>query len=111
MHVKHLRDKLGAVGRRIVNVRGVGYKLVAARARPGTRRRRLDEAADLRPGLRGYVILSLLAVLIFAFYTLRLARSISFDALTRGLKRRPHGKGLRDSACSPRDGPPSWMRW
>jgi two-component system phosphate regulon sensor histidine kinase PhoR len=34
----------------------------------------------------GYVILSLLAVLIFAFYTLRLARGISFDALTRGLE-------------------------
>ncbi len=28
VHVKHLRDKLGATGRMIVNVRGVGYKLV-----------------------------------------------------------------------------------
>jgi len=28
VHVKHLRDKLGAAGRRIVNVRGVGYKFV-----------------------------------------------------------------------------------
>jgi len=27
VHVKHLRDKLGTAGRRIVNVRGVGYKL------------------------------------------------------------------------------------
>jgi len=34
----------------------------------------------------GYAILSLLAVLIFAFYTLRLARGISYDALTRGLE-------------------------
>jgi DNA-binding response OmpR family regulator len=32
VHVKHLRDKLGTAGRRIVNVRGVGYKLVAAGA-------------------------------------------------------------------------------
>ena len=30
VHVKHLRDKLGPTGKRIVNVRGVGYKLVAA---------------------------------------------------------------------------------
>ena len=30
VHVKHLRDKLGPAGKRIVNVRGVGYKLVAA---------------------------------------------------------------------------------
>jgi DNA-binding response OmpR family regulator len=27
VHVKHLRDKLGPAGQRIVNVRGVGYKL------------------------------------------------------------------------------------
>jgi DNA-binding response OmpR family regulator len=27
VHVKHLRDKLGTAGRRILNVRGVGYKL------------------------------------------------------------------------------------
>jgi two-component system phosphate regulon response regulator PhoB/two-component system alkaline phosphatase synthesis response regulator PhoP len=27
VHVKHLRDKLGPAGKRIVNVRGVGYKL------------------------------------------------------------------------------------
>jgi two-component system alkaline phosphatase synthesis response regulator PhoP len=27
VHVKHLRDKLGAAGQRIVNVRGVGYKI------------------------------------------------------------------------------------
>jgi DNA-binding response OmpR family regulator len=27
VHVKHLRDKLGGAGSRIVNVRGVGYKL------------------------------------------------------------------------------------
>ena len=27
VHVKHLRDKLGQTGQRIVNVRGVGYKL------------------------------------------------------------------------------------
>jgi len=32
VHVKHLRDKLGAHGSRIVNVRGVGYKLAAADA-------------------------------------------------------------------------------
>ena len=30
VHMKHLRDKLGPAGKRIVNVRGVGYKLVAA---------------------------------------------------------------------------------
>jgi DNA-binding response OmpR family regulator len=29
VHVKHLRDKLGTAGTRIVNVRGVGYKLAA----------------------------------------------------------------------------------
>ena len=29
VHVKHLRDKLGTVGKRVVNVRGVGYKLVS----------------------------------------------------------------------------------
>jgi DNA-binding response OmpR family regulator len=29
VHVKHLRDKLGPTGARIVNVRGVGYKLTA----------------------------------------------------------------------------------
>jgi DNA-binding response OmpR family regulator len=29
VHVKHLRDKLGAGGGRIVNVRGAGYKLAA----------------------------------------------------------------------------------
>jgi two-component system, OmpR family, phosphate regulon sensor histidine kinase PhoR len=34
----------------------------------------------------GYVVLSLLAVLIFAFYTMRLAGTMSFDALTRGLE-------------------------
>jgi two-component system, OmpR family, phosphate regulon sensor histidine kinase PhoR len=34
----------------------------------------------------GYVAVSLLAVLIFAFYTLRLAGTMSFDALTRGLE-------------------------
>jgi two-component system phosphate regulon response regulator PhoB/two-component system alkaline phosphatase synthesis response regulator PhoP len=28
VHIKNLRDKLGAAGRRIVTVRGVGYKLV-----------------------------------------------------------------------------------
>ena len=27
VHMKHLRDKLGALGARVVNVRGVGYKL------------------------------------------------------------------------------------
>jgi DNA-binding response OmpR family regulator len=27
VHVKHLRDKLGLTGKRIVNIRGVGYKL------------------------------------------------------------------------------------
>jgi two-component system alkaline phosphatase synthesis response regulator PhoP len=30
VHVKHLRDKLGPAGTRIINVRGVGYKLAAA---------------------------------------------------------------------------------
>jgi DNA-binding response OmpR family regulator len=30
VHVKHLRDKLGPAGARIINVRGVGYKLVTA---------------------------------------------------------------------------------
>jgi DNA-binding response OmpR family regulator len=30
VHVKHLRDKLGTRGKRIVNVRGVGYKLAAS---------------------------------------------------------------------------------
>ncbi len=34
----------------------------------------------------GYAIVSFLAVLVFAFYTLRLARDISFDTLTRGLE-------------------------
>ena len=34
----------------------------------------------------GYVVLSLLALLIFAAYTLRLARGISYDALTKGLE-------------------------
>jgi DNA-binding response OmpR family regulator len=39
VHVKHLRDKLGALGKRIVNVRGIGYKLAppqppASRERP-----------------------------------------------------------------------------
>jgi two-component system, OmpR family, phosphate regulon sensor histidine kinase PhoR len=34
----------------------------------------------------GYVVLSLLAVLIFSAYTLRLARGISYDALTKGLE-------------------------
>ena len=34
----------------------------------------------------GYVIVSLLAVLIFSFYTLRLVRGISYDALTQGLE-------------------------
>ena len=29
VHMKHLRDKLGSAGGRIVNVRGVGYKLAA----------------------------------------------------------------------------------
>jgi DNA-binding response OmpR family regulator len=33
VHVKHLRDKLGEAGRMIVNVRGVGYKLVDAHER------------------------------------------------------------------------------
>jgi two-component system phosphate regulon sensor histidine kinase PhoR len=33
----------------------------------------------------GYVVVSLLAVLVFAVYTLQLARGISHDALTRGL--------------------------
>jgi len=30
VHVKHLRDKLGDQGARIVNVRGIGYKLVSS---------------------------------------------------------------------------------
>jgi DNA-binding response OmpR family regulator len=30
VHVKHLRDKMGPAGRRILNVRGVGYKLAPA---------------------------------------------------------------------------------
>jgi DNA-binding response OmpR family regulator len=30
VHVKHLRDKLGGHGARIVNVRGIGYKLISA---------------------------------------------------------------------------------
>ncbi len=34
VHVKHLRDKLGESGARIVNVRGIGYKLAASA--PGT---------------------------------------------------------------------------
>jgi two-component system, OmpR family, phosphate regulon sensor histidine kinase PhoR len=34
----------------------------------------------------GYAVVSFLAVLVFAFYTLRLARDISFDTLTRGLQ-------------------------
>jgi two-component system, OmpR family, alkaline phosphatase synthesis response regulator PhoP len=34
VHVKHLRDKLGAAAARIVNVRGVGYKLAAAAGGP-----------------------------------------------------------------------------
>ncbi|MGA2976672.1 MAG: ATP-binding protein [Spirochaetia bacterium] len=34
----------------------------------------------------GYVGVSLLAILVFAFYTLRLMRDISYDALTRGLE-------------------------
>lgn len=34
----------------------------------------------------GYVALSMLAVLVFAFYTLRVARGISHDSLTRGLE-------------------------
>jgi DNA-binding response OmpR family regulator len=39
VHVKHLRDKLGAQGARILNVRGVGYKLVSStRAVPEERR-------------------------------------------------------------------------
>ncbi len=32
VHVKHLRDKLGGHGTRIVNVRGIGYKLISAGA-------------------------------------------------------------------------------
>jgi len=32
VHVKHLRDKLGDQGGRIVNVRGIGYKLVTGHA-------------------------------------------------------------------------------
>jgi DNA-binding response OmpR family regulator len=35
VHVKHLRDKLGPAGKMIVNVRGVGYKLIASK--PGQR--------------------------------------------------------------------------
>jgi two-component system phosphate regulon sensor histidine kinase PhoR len=34
----------------------------------------------------GYVALSVLAVLVFAFYTLRVARVVSHDSLTRGLE-------------------------
>ncbi len=34
----------------------------------------------------GYVALSLLAVLVFAFYTLRVARGVTQDSLTRGLE-------------------------
>ena len=33
VHVKHLRDKLGASASRIVNVRGVGYKLALLSSR------------------------------------------------------------------------------
>jgi DNA-binding response OmpR family regulator len=35
VHVMHLRDKLGAAGERIVNVRGVGYKLAVLPGAPG----------------------------------------------------------------------------
>jgi two-component system, OmpR family, alkaline phosphatase synthesis response regulator PhoP len=38
VHVKHLRDKLGTSGSRIVNVRGVGYKLAPAETAARTRR-------------------------------------------------------------------------
>ncbi|MGD0210274.1 MAG: hypothetical protein ABSC14_04760, partial [Desulfomonilia bacterium] len=34
----------------------------------------------------GYIALSILAVLVFAFYTLQVARGISHDSLTRGLE-------------------------
>ena len=34
----------------------------------------------------GYVALSMLAVLVFAFYTVQVARGISLDSLTRGLE-------------------------
>jgi DNA-binding response OmpR family regulator len=37
VHVKHLRDKMGRAGPRIVNVRGIGYKL-AAMDDPGSAR-------------------------------------------------------------------------
>jgi DNA-binding response OmpR family regulator len=37
VHVKHLRDKLGAAGERVVTVRGVGYKLAPAGSRTGPR--------------------------------------------------------------------------
>lgn len=40
VHVKHLRDKLGAAGALIVNVRGVGYKLAVSGAEPGTAERK-----------------------------------------------------------------------
>ena len=36
--------------------------------------------------IAGYVTVSLLAVLVFAFYTLHQARQITYDALTRGLR-------------------------
>jgi DNA-binding response OmpR family regulator len=40
VHVKHLRDKLGAAGSMIVNVRGVGYKLAVPRAAPHSAERK-----------------------------------------------------------------------
>ena len=47
VHVKHLRDKLGAAGKMIVNVRGVGYKLAVPSpgSGPATRTSRASHAS------------------------------------------------------------------
>ncbi len=48
VHVKHLRDKLGPRGNRIVNVRGVGYKLAAPLA-SGTSEQDSAGSFEVRP--------------------------------------------------------------
>lgn len=59
----------------------------------------------------GYVLVSALAVLLFAGYTLRLVRGSSFDALTRGLESTALTARVAVAPLVAGDGRTTWSGW
>lgn len=58
----------------------------------------------------GYVVVSVLAVLVFGIYTFELARRISLDALTRGLEGAARAALVSVQPLLPRDETLPWTR-